>query len=103
MVSFSMEELHDGGRARLVVAGELDLATADAFAQRARQLCADGSKLLVDLSAVEFMDSRGLRALEDVTNEVRQAGGELEVSPELTQQVRRLFEIMPVRIQRRHA
>ena len=91
-----MEELQEDGRARLSVTGELDLATADAFAHRVRGLCGNGSRLLVDLSGIEFIDSRGLRALEHAVSDVRRAHGKLEIGPGLAAQVRRILEIAAV-------
>ena len=45
--------------------GEIDLATADPFEERATEAVmeAAGSSVLMDLSGVTFMDSTGMRAL----------------------------------------
>ena len=45
--------------------GEIDLATADPFEERASEavMKAAGSSVLIDLSGVTFMDSSGMRAL----------------------------------------
>jgi anti-anti-sigma factor len=49
----------------LTVHGEIDLATAESFEERAREAVMDtrGSSVLIDLSGVTFMDSAGMRAL----------------------------------------
>ena len=50
----------------LVLCGELDLTTAEEFADAAVHLAATidpGTRLVVDLADVTFMDSTGLRAL----------------------------------------
>ena len=49
----------------LFVDGELDLATADSFAELASEVVsqAAGPGVLIDLSGDTFMDSSGLRAL----------------------------------------
>ena len=49
----------------LFVHGEIDLATADRFEERASEAVMDapGSSVLIDLSGVTFMDSSGMRAL----------------------------------------
>ena len=50
----------------LVVAGELEMATADAFATDGVQLAMNlpaNTRLVMDLSGVTFIDSIGLRAL----------------------------------------
>ena len=52
------------GRVRVVVASEFDLAVEEPFvALVAEQLAASDGRLLVDLGAVEFIDSSGVRAL----------------------------------------
>jgi anti-sigma B factor antagonist len=44
--------------------GELDLATADGFSERSDQLLAEGFEhLVLDLRALTFMDSSGLRSI----------------------------------------
>ena len=53
-------------------AGELDLATADSLERRIVELLRNGSaRVVVDLRAVTFIDSSGIRAL---LNAQRQAG-----------------------------
>ena len=49
----------------VLVRGEIDLATADSFEERASEAVmeADGASVLIDLSGVTFMDSAGIRAL----------------------------------------
>jgi anti-sigma B factor antagonist len=59
-----------GTTVRLVVAGELDLATAPTLRESYAHEHSDGAGLiLVDLTAVTFMDSTGLRALLDACAE----------------------------------
>jgi anti-anti-sigma factor len=61
--------LIDGGRdasgARVVkLVGEIDFANADALGERLDSLIGDGdTRLVVDLSALEFMDSSGIAML----------------------------------------
>jgi len=63
MVRFSCEASGTSGRMVLVVAGEVDLAAADRLSEALdRGLVPDGV-LAVDLSAVTFIDSMGLRTL----------------------------------------
>ena len=65
-----MERVVDGlsvieaGDGVVVVAGELDAATAG---QLARRLSAPPVVRLIDLSGVTFIDARGLRVLVDAT------------------------------------
>jgi anti-sigma B factor antagonist len=60
----SDEVLEDGTRV-LVVSGELDLATGPVLGQRIRRplFWTAASRLLVDLSAVTYIDSSGTNAL----------------------------------------
>ena len=52
------------GRIRVIVASEFDLAVEEPFVDLvAEQLDAGHRRLLVDLGAVEFIDSSGVRAL----------------------------------------
>jgi anti-anti-sigma factor len=93
MVLFGMEVLQGDAGTCVAVAGELDVATVDAFAQRVRLLSASGANLLLDLSRVDFVDSRGLRGLLRTISDVRRSNGQIEVRPEFTPQVQRLLEI----------
>jgi anti-anti-sigma factor len=80
--------------AGVAVSGEVDIATAATLregllAQRGR------SPLLVDLSAVTFMDSSGLAALLDLHKVVTEHGGRVAfVAP--SQPVRLLFDVTGV-------
>ena len=61
---------------RLVLSGELDIATAPSLCARLDASRAGRRpRLLVDLSQVEFCDSTGLRALLGAASEVRTHGG----------------------------
>lgn len=63
---FAIEhEVLDDGRHVLTVSGELDLATGPVLGQRIRRpvFWSDTKCLVVDLSAVTFIDSSGTRAL----------------------------------------
>jgi anti-anti-sigma factor len=93
MPPFSVEKEARGTAVRLVLAGDLDLATADE-AERAI-LAAEESQppiLILDLSELAFMDSTGLRV---VLSAAQRAGDErrrlvLVKGPEVVQ---RVFEI----------
>ena len=79
--------------AALVVTGEIDMATADAFYD---QLCvlvtAAHSPAFVDLSGVSFMDSCGLNALVRASRDAAAAGANLVlVAP--SRQVRRVLVV----------
>ena len=95
-MSFTMEEAHTGGATCLAVSGELDLASADAFAAKIRSLRGARSKVTLDLSGVNFMDSIGLTALVGAITEARRADQEIALAPHLSPQVARLVQITGV-------
>ncbi|WP_035857315.1 STAS domain-containing protein [Cryptosporangium arvum] len=54
----------EDGRARLTATGEIDLSNAADFRDRlAAEVTPDGSRLLVDLTGVDYLDSAALAAL----------------------------------------
>jgi anti-sigma B factor antagonist len=60
--AFRIDEDHrDDGTVVLRLRGELDLASADVVQQRLDELAAAGTPVLLDLDALSFMDSSGLR------------------------------------------
>jgi anti-sigma B factor antagonist len=82
------------GYAVLDASGELDLATAPELIELAIS-CLDAEStqvLVVDLSAVTFMDSTALGALISIRESAEQAGKQLQLSA-IPDRVRRLFEI----------
>ncbi len=95
MDPFSVSEREEGGVKVIAVAGELDIATAPTLCAR---LDATRSgrrpRLLVDLSAVDFCDSTGLRALLGAASEVRAHGGRFAVVCPPSGDVARLLEIV---------
>lgn len=69
-----------GARTVVRVAGEIDVASADRLRERVAELLSAGRvDLVVDLTAVTFMDSTGLGLLVGVLKRVRLAGGRLDL------------------------
>jgi anti-anti-sigma factor len=91
-----MQERSEVGRTEVAVVGELDVASAEAFAERLRHLNLNGTKVLLDLSGVRFMDSTGLQALVTAVQNARRAGRRLDVRPDLAPQVKRLIQLTEV-------
>jgi anti-anti-sigma factor len=95
---------HDADGVHVVaVLGELDLATAPRLAFRidaARR--AGARRLVIDLTAAEFCDSTGLRALVGCRHEVVAGGGRMALAVLEESAVARMFalagahEMMPV-------
>jgi anti-anti-sigma factor len=65
---------HAAGRARVEVAGEIDLATVDRLIEAVVQSTPPTGSLEIDLRKVEFMDSAGVAAL----NRCRRHASDLE-------------------------
>ena len=86
-------EIVDPGTAILVVGGELDVDTATLLHHHmANQFLHGRRHLVLDLSALTFMDSSGLNVLIKGAREARQLAGDLHlVAP--TPAVSRLLEI----------
>jgi anti-anti-sigma factor len=83
----------DQGAPRLVVSGELDLASAEQLDAGLKQLESSEPDLIVlDLRELEFMDSTGLRTVIAADARARERGGRLVVvrAPEEVDRVFRL-------------
>jgi anti-anti-sigma factor len=83
----------DQGAPRLVVSGELDLASAEELDTHLRQLESSQPDVLVlDLRELEFMDSTGLRTVIAADARARDRGARLVVvrAPEEVDRVFRL-------------
>lgn len=93
MVLFDVGVSEREGWTVLVVVGELDVATAPRLRQEAQRLAHDGApSVVLDLSAVEFLDSTGLGVIVGILKRIRTHGGELRLAG-APEQVRRVFEI----------
>jgi anti-sigma B factor antagonist len=77
----------------VAVHGEVDVATSPALRERLIGLVNDGAtRLVLDLEAVDFLDSTGLGTIVSLLKRVRTHGGDLRlVCTEA--RIRRLFEI----------
>jgi anti-sigma B factor antagonist len=90
-VEFSIEEQRRGGTVVLTLHGELDLASVEIVGARLDELRAAGEPVLLDLDALDFMDSSGLRLVLNAAEASDAAGWPFSLThgPE---QVQRLFE-----------
>jgi anti-anti-sigma factor len=95
---------HDADGVHVVaMLGELDLATAPRLAFRIDEARRAGARrLVIDLTAAEFCDSTGLRALVGCRHEVVAGGGRMALAVLEESAVARMFalagayELMPV-------
>jgi len=87
-------EHHVEGVSVLEVNGELDLWTAPLLCARI-EANVDGpaSRLLIDLSHVQFCDSTGLRALAEAVREVQVAAAHVKMTPPARPGAKRRFDV----------
>ncbi|NUP33340.1 MAG: STAS domain-containing protein [Streptomycetaceae bacterium] len=70
----------DGWRV-VTVSGDLDFGTADDLARRLAVPASDGiRRVVLDMAAVEYMDSTGLRVLLSAARDLRATGGDLRLA-----------------------
>jgi anti-anti-sigma factor len=82
----------ESGERTVAAVGELDLATADAFAAALREHLASGPVLL-DLREVSFMDSSGVRVIDGLLRDVEREGWSLAIRPEMQRSVSMVLEM----------
>ncbi|GFH37504.1 STAS domain-containing protein [Streptomyces pacificus] len=86
-------EIHDPSTAVVTIQGELDVDTATLLHHHLANQALHGRRhLVLDLSAVGFMDSSGLNVLIRATREARALGGDLHLAAPAPQ-VARLFDL----------
>jgi len=79
-VDLTLATREDDGRAVVAVGGEIDVYTAPRLRDRITELVGAGNyDLVIDLEAVEFLDSTGLGVLVGGLKKVRAHGGSLEL------------------------
>ncbi len=85
------------GLRRLVLSGELDLASAWNLVETVSRLCKEGVKdVALDISALEFIDSTGLRAILTTRALCAENNCGLSLAPapeQINPQVRRLLQV----------
>lgn len=67
----------------MIASGEIDLYTAPRLHSELAEVIANAapaSRVVVDMSGVEFCDSTGMNVLLSCLRQVRERGGELELS-----------------------
>jgi anti-sigma B factor antagonist len=84
-----------GGGTHIAVSGEIDISSADRFAAAIDAQLPSGPVVL-DLSAVSFIDSSGIRALVRLLRDPAEHSRELSIRPEFSDAVRMVFEVAGV-------
>jgi len=67
------------GRPLVRIDGEVDLSNADSIGEQIRAAAGPGASVVLDLGPVRFFDSRGLRMLVRLSDDLGEAGGRLTV------------------------
>lgn len=71
----------DGAISIITLAGSLDASTADAVAGRIAQQVREGNtRLVADLSELDYLSSAGLRVLLSALKDTRAQGGDLRLA-----------------------
>jgi anti-anti-sigma factor len=89
---FSLTITRVGPPTVLAVSGELDLAKAQEFVAGVRERLAKGP-LVLDLGELSFMDSSGVRALDELLREAGRDGHSLLIANDLQANVRKVLEL----------
>ena len=79
------------GRHTIALTGELDLDSANKLEKAVREVCASGTRLVIDLREVTFMDSTGLRVLIVAGTLCEEKGHELRIIP--GEDIQRVLEV----------
>ena len=103
MSSFPVNSL-ESGVAVIVPTGRVNMVAAPALRRQLHSLVEDGhTRVVVDLSGVDFIDSSGLGALISGLKVARQAGGDLRIAAP-SRQVTSVLELTNLnRVLRAHA
>ena len=92
MTQLTIDTERRNGATHLVLAGELDIASAEGFDERLAAHEHEAPVLVLDLRRVEFIDSTGIRALI-VADERARTNGRRLVVVRGSQAVDRLFSV----------
>lgn len=91
--SLDIEEVASAGGHTLILAGDLDMASAGDLQSLVVRLCAEGARqVTLDVTGLNFMDSVGLQAILAAQSVCRDHGTAL-VLTQPQGSVRRVFEI----------
>jgi anti-sigma B factor antagonist len=92
--AFSVRVISTGERAaRVLVSGELDLATSPKLDRALDGALGDADEVVLDLSAVTFIDSTGLSTILAGISSSQLNRRKMTISSRLGAQPRRLFEL----------
>lgn len=79
---------------RVSVEGELDLVSASELEDSLKRELLASNDVMLDLSAMDFIDSTGLHAIVESVRTAKAVGRKLKLSADLPPHARRLMEIV---------
>ena len=88
-----IDESGESSETRLILEGELDLATADVLRSRLRELREQRIDVRLDLSRLHFIDGSGGHVLVDATSESHFSGWRFRIDSTVSPQVARFFKL----------
>jgi anti-anti-sigma factor len=91
---FQISESRVDGWLRLSLTGELDRAAASQLESRLAPLRVSRARVRLDLSRLDFIDSSGIHLIVQTIGEARLKHWEVEIEPNLSPQVQRLFKLV---------
>ena len=91
---FDIQESSQDGWLCLSLSGELDRAATTTLENRLASLRVPRSPVRLDLSHLEFIDSAGIRLLIQTIGEARLKHWDVEIDPNLSPPVERLFRMV---------
>ena len=92
--NFAILERQDGDWLRLLLTGELDVASVRVLEDRLSGLRDSAVAVRLDLSKLDFIDSGGVHALIRAMNDARANGWQLQIDREVAPQAMRVFEVV---------
>lgn len=93
--SLETRAARDGARTLLTIQGEIDLATVEQFQAAVREHLATGPVLL-EMRKTTFMDSTGVRALDELLRQADGDGSTLKIRADMHRNVRHVLELTGV-------
>jgi anti-anti-sigma factor len=91
---FEIQESSEDGWLCLRLTGELDRAGATTLETRLASLRVPRSPVRLDLSGLDFIDSSGIRLLIQTIGEAKIKHWKVEIDPQLSPPVERLFRLV---------
>jgi anti-anti-sigma factor len=92
--NFAIRESQEGDFLRLLLKGELDIASAPALEDRLSGLRDSELPVRLDLSKLDFIDSGGLHALIQAMNDASANGWRLQIDRDVAPQAMRFFALV---------